>query len=153
MGDGLTRYEALMPDILEQMLGVVVLASDLPLMLWPVSLVILLLAILSARALHRHQEMSRPIVVIIVASVAAFIGFPLHAVLFYADHHVDTPQTQEMPTTILGVLWWSYVLLVALAVYSAKGFRLPAGGLATFFLWVNVSVIIVCFMAVSGLWL
>ena len=143
-----------MKDTLWQALGVVTMSMDLPLGLWPVTLVLAALAIWSGYVLIQARRLrSIPTVFVIVSSVVAFLAIPIYAAVFWADHEVDTPETQELPTNALGVLVWGYFGLVALTVALAKGYRLPLAGVAAFLVWMNCGVMLVAIMAVSGLWL
>ena len=45
------------------------------------------------------------------------------------------------------------LLLLALAIILAKGYRLPLAGVAAFAVWMNYGIIFVATMAVSGVWL
>jgi hypothetical protein len=143
-----------MRDALWQALGVITMSFDLPLGFWPITLT---LAVLAAWSMYRLFRLSRftswPTLAVIVGSALVFIGIPLYATAFWADHGVDTPATQELPSTVLGVLMWGYLAFVAVTVAMAKGYRLPLAGIAAFLVWMNCGVLLVAAMAVSGVWL
>jgi len=141
-------------DALWKALGVITMGMDLPLRLWYVTAGLLGFAIWSARSLYLSKRLGTwPMRTLYVGSAVVFIVYPLFAVAFWADHAVDTPETQELPTQIIGVLTWGYVFLLAALVAIAKGHRAQVGALACFMLWMNSGVLLVCIMAISGVWL
>jgi hypothetical protein len=137
-----------------QAVGVITMSLDLPLGFWPITLVLAALAAWSTYRLFRLSRItSWPTLAVIVGSVLMFVGIPLYATAFWADHGVDTPATQELPTNVLGVLMWGYFALVVAIVAVAKGYRLPLAGIAAFLVWMNCGVLLVAIMAVAGVWL
>jgi hypothetical protein len=143
-----------MTDFLNRMLGVITMSFDLPTWLWPVSLVLISGAAWSVWSLAKARQLSSRYVVLVVAiSAVAFVGFPAYAVAFWAERPHTTPESQELPTNVLGVLWWTYVLCMLLMPVLARGLRIPVAALTTLCVWLNLGVAFVCIMAVSGTWL
>jgi hypothetical protein len=143
-----------MTDFIKRMMGVLTMSFDLPLWLWPVSVVLVAAAAWSIWSLAKTNRLgSRYVVLAVALSAIAFIGFPAYAVTFWADRPHSTPETQELPVAILGALWWAYVLCMLIMPVLAKGLRLPVAALAALMVWVNLGVAFVCAMAVSGSWL
>jgi hypothetical protein len=91
--------------------------------------------------------------VVLASSAVAVVGISFYAVAFLADHKVDTPETQEMPTNVLVALMSGYFACTFLPVLFAKGYALPLAGVAAFLAWLNFGVFFVALMAVSGSWL
>ena len=143
-----------MGDFVNRMLGVITMSLDLPLGLWPVSLVVLAVAGWSAAQLWKTRELrSKPVVVMLLASAIVFVGLPTFASFYWARSPNTTPQTQEVPTLLLGIAWWGYVLLLAALVAMSRRRRLLVAGLFLPFLWLNFGLFVVSTMAVSGLWM
>ena len=137
-----------------QALGVVFMATDLPIFTWPVTLAALIAAIISGRQLVKSQRMrAMPVTLVITSSLAAFLILPLFAVAYWADHGLDTPKSQELPGTILVMLWCIYVIALIVAVGISKGYRIAVAGFLSLPLWCNFAIFFVCSMAVSGVWL
>ena len=141
-----------MTHLLHRMLGVVAMSFELPTWAWPVTLLLSGFALWSAWFLFKNHRL-RSARSLLATSLIAFIGFPAYAVAYWAERPGTTPETQELPTNILGVLWWGYVLLVVFLIVFSKGRRIPMAGLGSLFLWLNFAVFFVCIMAVSGVWL
>ena len=142
-----------MTDLFNRTLRAIPMATDLPIRLWPVSLVVLVLGIWSAWTLGKARKLqSKPVVLLLSTSVTVFFGLPVYAAAFWYRPHA-TPETQALPTDVLGALWWVYVAIVLILIASSKSFRLPLAGLASIFIWVNFSLFFFAAMAVSGVWL
>ena len=129
------------------------MAADLPLALWPISVVLLAAcgwATWRLRQLNAFR--SKPVVTAFVASIVVFVVLPVYATTFWATWPGSSPATQELPTTVLGVFWWAYVLLLIGLVALARQRRLVLAAFIAPMLWFNFAVFFVCAMAVSGLW-
>jgi hypothetical protein len=141
-------------DIVRGALSIVRMSFDLPMTLWPVTLVLLALACWAGYKLVLAQRYrSRATLTLLFSSVVVFLTIPFYAAVFWANHDVHTPETQELPTDVLGIAVWGYIAVVALAIILAKGYRLPLAGVAAFAVWMNCGIIFVATMAVSGVWL
>jgi len=141
-------------ETVRRALSVVRVSLDLPMALWPVTLVLLALACWAGYQLVRagHYR-STASLTLLLSSVVVFLIVPFYAAVFWANHEIHTPETQKLPTDVLGIAMWSYVALVALTIILAKGYRLPLAGVAVFAVWLNCGVLFISIMAVSGVWL
>src|SRR6266567_3407006 len=127
------------------------MSFDLPIAMWPITLSLFALACWSSYKLirlRRYRSMASS--TLILSSCIVFLAVPFYAVAFWANHAVHTPDTQKLPTDVLGILMWGYIALVALTVIIAKGYRLPLAGFAAFAVWMNYGIFLVSIMAVSG---
>ena len=135
-------------------LDVVVLSLGLPRYLWPVTLTLFGLATWGGFKAYGHRRLTaRPTVFLLTLSAAVFVGMPFYAAAFGADLRTSTDATQELPSNLLGLFWYGYLVAVAIAVFLARGYRWPLAAVAAFLVWMTFAVMFVAIMAVSGIWL
>jgi hypothetical protein len=143
-----------MREILWHSLGVVTMSLDLPLGAWPVTLALTALAAWSMyRLVGLRRFVAWPTLALLVSSIIVFVGIPFYATAFWAHHGIATPETQRLPTDVLGVMMWGYFAFVALTIAAAKGYRWPLAGVAGLLVWMNFGIMLIASMAVSGVWL
>jgi len=137
-----------------QALGVISMSFDLWLYLWPVSIIVVVSAFFGVRALVTQRLLTswQPITTMLCLVIPAVV-VPLFATAFWADHGVDTPETQEAPVHVLAAIQIVFFLVLGFAVAMSRGFRLPVAGLAIAVAWFGLGVFFVSAMAVSGVWM
>lgn len=141
-------------DTIRGALGVMHMSFDLPIHMWPITLSLLALACWSAyRLIRLRRYRSLASSTLILSSCIVFLAVPFYAVAFWANPATHTPETQKLPTDVLGIAFWGYMVLVAITIVVAKGHRLPLAGVAGLAVWMNCGIFLVSIMAVSGVWL
>lgn len=141
-------------DTIRGVLGVMQMSFDLPIKIWPVTLSLLALASWSIyKLVNLRRYLSVGSSILILSSCLVFIAVPFYALAFWANPTVDTPETQKLPSDVLGIVFWGYLALVVIAIIMARDYRIPLAGLAACLIWINCGIFLVSIMAVSGVWL
>lgn len=139
---------------LSKIAGTILMSLQLAAYLWPITIAVLVASIWGMRSLGRSHKLATWQSGLVLASlIFPLVVVPAYTVRFWADHTVDTPQTQEAPLNVLMLVWALFALLIAAAIAFARGFRLPLAGAASFVVWLAAGMYLVSVMAVSGVWL
>jgi hypothetical protein len=140
--------------LLSKIAATVFMSFQLAAYLWPITVGVLIAAVWGVRSLsRRHKLVARPTVVVMGSLALPLVIVPAYTVLFWANHEIDTPDTQEVPLNILMVVWAVFALLLVAAIAFARGFRLPLVAAASPVVWFAAGMYLVSVMAVSGIWL
>lgn len=115
-----------MGSFLDRIWIVLGMSLDVPLSLWPVSLVLVAVASWSIWSLRKTRRWaSRKVVLTSALSALVFIAFPVYAAAFWPEHPHSAFAMQEAsaagwPATILAWLWWGYMACMLLVPVFAR---------------------------------
>ncbi|HTU67505.1 MAG TPA: hypothetical protein VMF52_16265 [Steroidobacteraceae bacterium] len=139
---------------MSKILGTVIMSLDLALYLWPVTIAVLVAGFFGIRALHRLNKLNTwQSITALVSLIFPLLIVPAFTIVFWADHRVDTPESQAAPLNHLAIIWSVFAAMLIAAISFARGFRLALAGAASMVVWFAAGMYLISAMAVSGIWL